>query len=105
MKFVFIDCNCQSKELLQDFSEAANALGSLNLSEGWSNLSLRSRHSESGAQDLELRNQRGDYSEASSSGRGEPYNIEGQHNHLVGALTRQGGVSILLGWMSLLNLV
>jgi len=35
---------------LQDFSEAADALGSLNLSEGWSSLSLRSRHSESGAQ-------------------------------------------------------
>ncbi|DBB02911.1 hypothetical protein WJX77_008919 [Trebouxia sp. C0004] len=44
----------------KDFSEAADALGSLNLSEGWSSLSLRSRHSESGAQDAELRAQRGD---------------------------------------------
>ncbi len=52
---------------LQDFSEAADALGPLNLSEGWSSLSLRSRHSESGAQDAELRAQRGDPFEASRS--------------------------------------
>jgi len=60
---------------LQDFSEAADALGSLNLSEGWSSLSLRSRHSESGAQDAELRAQRGDPFEENRShqeaGQGE----------------------------------
>ncbi len=54
---------------LQDFSEAADALGSLNLSEGWSSLSLRSRHSESGAQDAELRAQRGDPFEDNRSHR------------------------------------
>ena len=54
---------------LQDFSEAADALGSLNLSEGWSSLSLRSRHSESGAQDAELRAQRGDPFEENRSHR------------------------------------
>lgn len=54
---------------LQDFSEAADALGALNLSEGWSSLSLRSRHSESGAQDSQLRAERGDPFEASRSRR------------------------------------
>ncbi|KAL0037491.1 hypothetical protein WJX79_010824 [Trebouxia sp. C0005] len=53
----------------KDFSEAADALGSLNLSEGWSSLSLRSRHSESGAQDAELRAQRGDPFEENRSHR------------------------------------
>lgn len=55
--------------MLQDFSEAADALGSLNLSEGWSSLSLRSRHSESGAQDAEMRAQRGDPFEEARSNR------------------------------------
>lgn len=54
---------------LQDFSEAADALGALNLSEGWSSLSLRSRHSESGAQDSQLRAERGDPFETSRSRR------------------------------------
>lgn len=53
--------------LLQDFSEAADALGSLNLSEGWSNLSLRSRQSESGAQDIKLRDQREHFMKPRSS--------------------------------------
>lgn len=55
--------------LLQDFSDAADALGALNLSEGWSSLSLRSRHSESGAQDSQLRAERGDPFETSRSRR------------------------------------
>ena len=54
---------------VQGLSEAADALGSLNLSEGWSSLSLRSRHSESGAQDSQLRAERGDPFEASRSGQ------------------------------------
>lgn len=58
---------------LQDFSEAADALGALNLSEGWSSLSLRSRHSESGAQDSQLRAERGDPFEA---GRSRRANVE-----------------------------
>ena len=81
-------CKCVLKyviRLLQDFSEAADALGSLNLSEGWSNLSLRSRHSESGAQDLELRNTRGDYAEASSSGREDLFDRGDHDDHLVSA--------------------
>ena len=71
---------------MQDFSEAADALGSLNLSEGWSSLSLRSRHSESGAQDAQLRAERGDPFEASRSGReGEDEEEEHQHpsGHMV----------------------
>lgn len=52
---------------MQDFSEAADALGSLNLSEGWSSLSLRSRHTESGAQDSQLRAERGDPFQTSTS--------------------------------------
>ena len=63
---LLVDIPCMT---LQDFSEAADALGSLNLSEGWSSLSLRSRHSESGAQDAELRAQRGDPFEDSRSHR------------------------------------
>ena len=62
---------------LQDFSEAADALGSLNLSEGWSSLSLRSRHSESGAQDAELRAQRGDPFEDNRSHRDAGQEEEG----------------------------
>lgn len=64
---------------LQDFSDAADALGSLNLSEGWSSLSLRSRHSESGAQDSQLRAERGDPFQSSTDREGnvgedeEPY--------------------------------
>ena len=54
---------------LQDFSEAADALGALNLSEGWSSLSLRARHSESSAQDSQLRAERGDPLEPSRSRR------------------------------------
>lgn len=70
-----IDTSCSTDLLLemmghlQDFSEAADALGALNLSEGWSSLSLRSRHSESGAQDSQLRAERGDPFEPSRSRR------------------------------------
>ena len=88
ISFTVLACKCIFKHiiwLLQDFSEAADALGSLNLSEGWSNLSLRSRHSESGAQDLELRNTRGDYAEASSSGREDLFDRDDQDDHLVSA--------------------
>ena len=88
MSFTGLACKCIFKHivwLLQDFSEAADALGSLNLSEGWSNLSLRSRHSESGAQDLELRNTRGDYAEASSSGREDLFDRDDHNDHLVSA--------------------
>lgn len=64
---------------LQDFSEAADALGSLNLSEGWSSLSLRLRHSESGAQDAELRAQRGDpFGEDTSHQEGDQEEEEDQ---------------------------
>ncbi|KAL3157863.1 hypothetical protein ABBQ32_012277 [Trebouxia sp. C0010 RCD-2024] len=71
----------------KDFSDAADALGSLNLSEGWSSLSLRSRHSESGAQDSQLRAERGDPFQSSTDREGnvgedeEPYSSpqNGQH--------------------------
>ena len=53
---------------VQDFNEAADALGSMNLSEGWSSLSLRSRHSESGAQSAERRDNRGSVFVANTSG-------------------------------------
>ena len=52
---------------MQDFSEAADTLGSMNLSEGWSSLSLRSRHSESGAQSAERRDKRGNEFDANRS--------------------------------------
>ena len=66
--------------LLQDFSDAADALGSLNLSEGWSSLSLRSRHSESGAQDSQLRAERGDPFQSSTSRESEDGEEEEQYS-------------------------
>ena len=81
---------------LQDFSEAADALGALNLSEGWSSLSLRSRHSESGAQDSQLRAERGDPFE--SSRRSRRANVEEEEEeqypaHNVSILHKSQSVS------------